>query len=117
MANPKWLAVGLTLAAIAGGSSALAQTVCPLCEPDGYEKRITLVDINNIKNNFGMTSPPVNGDLNCDAGVDLADFNIAKNFFEMAPPPCPTPGLATPEPSSLLLAVATGGAALFARRR
>lgn len=117
MANPKWLAVGLTLAAIAGGSSALAQTGCTLYDPWFSSETVNLTHLNNTKNNFGWMSPPALGDYDCDTDIDLTDLNIVKNNFGLAPPRHTVPGVSTPEPSSLLLAVAAGGAALSARRR
>jgi hypothetical protein len=114
--NPTWLAVGLTFAAIAGESSASAQAGCTLYDPWFSSETVNLTHLNNTKNNFGGMSPPSLGDYDCDTDIDLTDLNIVKNNFGLAPPRYAETGISTPEPSSLLLAVAAGGASLFARR-
>ena len=72
------------------------------CEPptgDTNGDGVTnLVDLNNVKNNFGGKSPPSLGDADFDGDIDLADLNIVKNNFGGAS------SVAVPEPASLVTA-------------
>jgi hypothetical protein len=60
--------------------------------------RTNLTDLNNVKNNFGGTSPPSLGDTDGDNDIDLVDLNNVKNNFGASP------SVAVPEPTSLTIA-------------
>jgi len=71
---------------------------------------VDLVDLNNVRNNFGATGDPVLGDTDpFDGDVDLYDLNQVRNNFGRV---YPTPA---PEPGTLVLAL-FGAAAIAARR-
>jgi hypothetical protein len=69
---------------------------------------VDLVDLNNVRNNFGATGEDVLGDTNGDEVVDLEDLNAVRNNFGGANP--------VPEPPSLVL-LAAGAAGLATLRR
>ncbi len=84
-----------------------------------------IVDAGDVaiwKNNFGLGAnpPPVatqgDGDANGDGVVDGADFLLIQQQFGGPPPAVPAVA-AVPEPSSILLALATFGLPLAVRRR
>lgn len=72
---------------------------------------VDLVDLNNVKNNFGAVSPPALGDTDGNGTIDLVDLNNVKNNFGA------TAGgaVSVPEPASALMVLA--GVALAATRR
>ncbi len=62
--------------------------------------QVDLVDLNLVRNNFGLSGEGVDGDTNGDHMVDLVDLNNVRNNFGT------TAGAnAVPEPSTLALAV------------
>jgi len=72
--------------------------------------KVDLSDFGILKENFGTGTTQAQGDLNGDAKIDLSDFGILKANFGK------TAGAAVPEPSTLLLLMLGGLAALVARR-
>ncbi|MGL4513745.1 MAG: hypothetical protein ACRCT8_11700 [Lacipirellulaceae bacterium] len=93
-----------------GNITAAAGTVLGDTNADGA---VNLTDLNNVKNNFGLASPPAVGDARgaIDGIINLADLNAVKNNFGQT-----NPGATSiPEPSALILGlVAVAG---LARRR
>lgn len=73
---------------------------------------VNLVDLNNVKNNFGAVSPPAVGDTDGNGTIDLVDLNNVKNNFGAGAPSASS----VPEPTSAVIAL-VGLAALAARRR
>ena len=69
---------------------------------------VDIVDLNNVRNNFGATGL---GDTDGNGTVDITDLNNVRNNFGAT-----APAAATPEPSSLVL-VGLGLAGLLAARR
>lgn len=53
--------------------------------------RVDLVDLNNVRNNFGSASADVIGDTNSDHAVNLADLNHVRNNFGSTFQPAPEP--------------------------
>lgn len=74
---------------------------------------VNLVDLNNVKNNFGSPSPPAVGDTDGDGDIDLTDLNAVKNNFGAV---APASAVSVPEPASAIVAL-IGLAGLAARRR
>lgn len=70
---------------------------------------VDLIDLNNVRNNFGAVGPGVLGDTNNDESVDLSDLNAVRNNFGAA-----GSASAVPEPASA--ALLAGCAALLAWR-
>lgn len=71
---------------------------------------VDLIDLNNVRNNFGATGDPVLGDTDpFDGKVSLYDLNQVRNNFGRT---YPTP---VPEPGTMLLAI-IGAASLVVRR-
>jgi uncharacterized membrane protein len=58
---------------------------------------VDLNDLNNVRNNFGLSGDNVPGDTNGDGVIDLRDLNAVRNNFGRG-------GSPVPEPSSLALA-------------
>jgi hypothetical protein len=71
---------------------------------------VDLVDLNNVKNNFGAVSPPALGDTDGNGTIDLVDLNNVKNNFGAT-----LGAVSVPEPASALLVLA--GVAIAATRR
>lgn len=61
--------------------------------------RVDLIDLNNVRNYFGVGGQGVVGDTNGDALVDLADLNNVRNHFGATTLP-----LTAPEPATLAMA-------------
>ncbi|MGL4511722.1 MAG: PEP-CTERM sorting domain-containing protein [Lacipirellulaceae bacterium] len=77
---------------------------------------VNLQDLNNVKNNFGLTGSPVLGDARgaIDGVVNLGDLNAVKNNFGQTNPGA----TAIPEPSTALgMLMACGACGLVARKR
>lgn len=77
-----------------------------------FDGVVDLVDLNNVRNNFGMSGPSVLGDTNGDGHVNLQDLNDVRNNFG-------DDGTPTPEPATLGLAalgLACASGAARARR-
>jgi hypothetical protein len=85
--------------------------VCPLGDTDG-NCVVDLVDLNNVKNNFGAASPPAIGDTDGNGNIDLVDLNNVKNNFGASA----ASAVSVPEPASAIVAL-IGLAGLVARRR
>jgi hypothetical protein len=71
--------------------------------------KVDLVDLNNVRNNFGGTT---GGDTNGDGAVDLVDLNNVRNNFGAA-----AGANAVPEPSSLALIALGTLAFAFIRKK
>jgi hypothetical protein len=72
---------------------------------------VDLNDLNNVRNNFGLSGEGIAGDTNGDRTVDLVDLNNVRNFFGV------TAGAqAVPEPAAWVL-MTLAIAALAARWR
>jgi hypothetical protein len=70
--------------------------------------QVDIVDLNNVRNNFGSENPPV-GDTNGDNVVDITDLNAVRNNFGAGSP--------APEPSAVVMLVCGLGGLAIARRR
>ena len=70
--------------------------------------QVDIVDLNNVRNNFGSENPPV-GDTNGDNVVDITDLNAVRNNFGAGSP--------VPEPSAVVMLVCGLGGLAIARRR
>jgi hypothetical protein len=75
-----------------------ALTTALLGDTNG-DNKVDLVDLNNVRNNFGGGGV---GDTDADGDVDLTDLNNVRNNFGAAGSPS-----AVPEPSTFLLAGAS----------
>ncbi len=81
--------------------------VGPIGDTNG-DGKVDLVDLNNVRNNFGGTT---GGDTNGDGAVDLVDLNNVRNNFGAGG------ANAVPEPASWALLALGTIAALFVQRR
>lgn len=73
-------------------------------------------DFNNVRNNFGLASPPALGNADGVPGlVDASDFNAVRNNFGQTNP-LPALAVSVPEPTTLVACFA-GLLAVAARRR
>ncbi len=63
------------------------------------DQTVDLIDLNNVRNNFGGTGLDIAGDTNADQVVDLVDLNNVRNFFGISSVAQPVP-----EPGSIALA-------------
>ncbi len=74
------------------------------------DRLVNVVDLNNVRNNFGAASVDILGDTNNDDKVDIADLNAVRNNFGS--------GTASPvpEPASVALAL-VGAIATLVRAR
>ncbi len=77
--------------------------------------RVDLNDLNNVRNNFGLTGAPgIPGDaIPFDGSVDLADVNAVRNNFGASQPPAAS----APEPSGWALGATSVSALLLCRGR
>ncbi len=57
-----------------------------------FDGVVDLVDLNNVRNNFGKAGPSVLGDTNGDGRVNLQDLNDVRNNFGGEGVPAPEPG-------------------------
>lgn len=75
---------------------------------------VDLVDLNNVRNNFGAAGTPILGDTNGDDVVDLVDLNAVRNNFGAS-----AGAKAVPEPATALLAACglLGVIIMLGRRR
>jgi len=76
--------------------------------------KVDIVDLNNVRNNFGSSGDPILGDTAPFNGtVDITDLNNVRNNFGAG-----VPSQATPEPSAIvLLGMSAGLLALAMRKR
>lgn len=71
------------------------------------DRVVDLVDLNNVRNNFGAAGEGVLGDTNNDRLVDLTDLNSVRNNFGVAASPVAEPtGMALGIISVIALAIA-----------
>ncbi len=61
------------------------------------DEAVDINDLNNVRNDFGLSGPGLPADLDFDGDVDLVDLNAVRNFFGEAGPQ------AVPEPTSVIL--------------
>ncbi len=85
----------------------LAEATGPLGDTND-DGKVDLVDLNNVRNNFGAAGL---GDTDDDNDVDLTDLNNVRNNFGAGG------SQSVPEPGSLALALCVGLGALALRRR
>lgn len=71
------------------------------------DQTVDLVDLNNVRNDFGSTGEGIAGDTNHDGVVDLTDLANVRNFFGVATPQ------AVPEPAAVTLAIVLACAGLL----
>jgi len=71
---------------------------------------VNLDDLNNVRNHFGQSGPPIPGDTNFDGVVSIDDLNNVRNHFG-------APAAAVPEPASVVLAVGVVFTVLITSRR
>jgi MYXO-CTERM domain-containing protein len=96
----------------------VAAAVADIGEPDGPlgdtdgNGVVDLVDLNNVKNNFGGSTPPLLGDTDGNGNIDLVDLNNVKNNFGATA----SSAVSIPEPTSAAVAL-VGLVGLAARRR
>jgi hypothetical protein len=64
---------------------------------------VDIHDLNNVRNNFGLTGQGIVGDTNADGVVDIGDLNSVRGFFGSAPV------RPVPEPATLSIAVVALG--------
>ncbi len=108
------IGAGLGWDVIYGDNSVAIQVVEQSAVPgdtDG-DGDVDLVDLNNVRNNFGNNGNPVLGDtLPFDGKVDLSDLNAVRNNFGAVGP--------VPEPSGIVLLASGVGVfgTLFLRRK
>jgi len=88
--------------------SALRDIELPVDGDTNDDGVVDIVDLNNVRNNFGGTGL---GDANGDGSVDINDLNAVRNNFGAG-----SPAQAVPEPGTLALAM-IGLIAAFRRRR
>ncbi len=77
-------------------------------DTDG-DRDVDLLDLNNVRNNFGAATPPI-GDTDGDDDVDLEDLNAVRNNFGAGPVQ------PVPEPSTAALLLCGLGAMIALRR-
>jgi len=87
----------------------LGEVVIPLAGDTNQDGVVDLVDLNNVRNNFGGAGL---GDTNGDDLVDLEDLNAVRNNFGAA-----AGGQAVPEPATLALCLMGAAAACCVVRR
>jgi hypothetical protein len=72
---------------------------------------INLIDLGNIKNNFGSANPLALGDTNGDGSIDVVDYNNVKNNFGALV----NTNVAIPEPTTLVIVTGMMLSAVAAR--
>jgi hypothetical protein len=76
------------------------------------DRLVNVVDLNNVRNNFGSASLDILGDTNNDDKVDIADLNAVRNNFGEGA------AIAVPEPAGVAIAMmGLVSAALIANRQ
>jgi len=82
----------------------------PVAGDTNGDRVVDVVDLNNVRNNFGAIGPDILGDTNGDDEVNIADLNAVRNNFGAVA------SNQAPEPSSLTLVGAGLAAALVLLR-
>ncbi len=80
------LAAGWKASSKSGGSPGGSDAPSAPGDTNG-DGAVNLIDLNNVRNNFGAVGPNVLGDTNGDQKVDLADLNAVRNNFGAAASP------------------------------
>lgn len=75
------------------------------CLGPGYN--VNLQDLFNVQNNFGFSSPPSVGDMDCDSDIDLEDLFFVQNNFNLSL----STATALPEPNTIILLISAFAAA------
>jgi hypothetical protein len=80
-----WRVATSWTAGLAGGTPGRGET--GIAGDTNGDGRVDLVDLNNVRNNFGLSGVGIPGDTNGDNTVDLQDLNAVRNNFGIGASP------------------------------